>query len=316
MKGNDFMSKALGAIPSPFDMRDMTIANFTPVGQEFEESYNILDESLIIRKNQGSIQSCVAHALSEERDITEYLQHNVMQEHSVGFIYANRQGTISDLFDNEGMIPRDALTNLVRYGDTLKEDFPFNDLYSKLKGTLTPELFEKAYPRRPSSYYRVYTENEVKTALKNKECVVAMLPIYPSFYNFGANYVIQVPNVNVETLSGYHQVLFTGWNKNGYRTLNSWGEYWGDKGFCTIPYNFPIREMWAVTDKINRYDEEGKQMYGDFDSVSNWAKESVVKCNELGLMSGDGVNFNPKAPITREEIAAVMYRLYQKLSAK
>lgn len=310
------MNKTLGAIPSPSDIRDMTIAGFTNVSTEYEKTFSIIDEFLVIVKDQGMIPSCVAHACSEERDIHEYLQTGVMQEHSVGFIYANVEGTITDILEYEGMVARDAARKLVSDGDVLKIDLPENDFRVNLKGKLTPELFKKAFPRRVTSYYFIATVNELKAALKSGDIVIGMLPIYQSFYN-PVNGIIPIPNTESERFDGYHEILFTGWNESGTRFLNSWGEDWGERGFATLPYNFPIKEMIAFTDKVNRYVEEVKQLYTDGDKVASWASEAVTECQKLGLMSGDSIGtFRPKDNLTREEAAQLVYNLYKKLTNK
>lgn len=303
--------KALGAIPSGLDIRDMTMAAFTPVETEFQEEFDLTD--YIEVEDQELINSCVAFSLSYARSITEHKQTGKYRRYSPGFIYANRQGTIGELFGTEGMRPRDALKNLVRHGAVLYEDFPYNDTYQNLKDDITPELLAKAYPHRISSYYALITENEVKTALMSGDVVTVMVPVYRSFGNLQNGSIIPIP-LEGETLRGYHEMTIVGWRKTGYRLVNSYNESWGDKGFGILPFNFPIYEMWGITDKVNRYEEEVKQMYEDANDISKWAQEAVAECNKLGLMSGDGTNFNPKAPLTREEAAVVIYRLFQKMN--
>lgn len=51
-------------------------------------------------------------------------------------------------------------------------------------------------------------------------------------------------------------------------------------------------------------------LFNDFNNVSDWAKDSVSKLENLKLINGDqNNNFNPKAAITREEFAVVINRL-------
>lgn len=308
------MEKVLGAIPSPLDIRDMPMSAFASVQSDFADNFDLVPEYLMIRKNQGAIPSCVGHAFSSERDGTEYRQTGKMENHSPGFIYANRKGTTTELLGNEGMIPRDAARKVIRDGAVLQEDFPYNDFYKNLKDKLTPELFEKAYPRRGTSFYYVKTENEVKTSLSNGHAVLIMVPVYKSFYTPDANAVIPIPNVTTERFDGYHEILITGWRPTGFRFINSWGDEWGDNGFATLPYNYPIQEMIVITDEVNRYEEEVRKMYKDADQVAKWAMEAVTECNKLGLMSGDGVNFRPKDTLTREEAAQLIYNMYKKLA--
>lgn len=48
--------------------------------------------------------------------------------------------------------------------------------------------------------------------------------------------------------------------------------------------------------------------YGDATKIGSWAKGAVAAVTSLGIMEGDGTNFNPKNNITRQEFMAVMVR--------
>lgn len=49
-------------------------------------------------------------------------------------------------------------------------------------------------------------------------------------------------------------------------------------------------------------------------TVSAWAKESVEFCKQKGFMSGDERGFRPKDNVTREELACIVKRLWDKLA--
>ena len=48
--------------------------------------------------------------------------------------------------------------------------------------------------------------------------------------------------------------------------------------------------------------------YSDTAKIGSWAKGAVAAVTSLGIMEGDGTNFNPKNNITRQEFMAVMVR--------
>jgi major intracellular serine protease len=55
------------------------------------------------------------------------------------------------------------------------------------------------------------------------------------------------------------------------------------------------------------------EQFKDMDKVSQWAKPYVQKAFDYGLMQGDTKgNFKPKDNVTREELATVIVRLYEK----
>ena len=65
---------------------------------------------------------------------------------------------------------------------------------------------------------------------------------------------------------------------------------------------------------IDRYVEVKEMEFADKDRISTWAKDAVEFCTEKGYMQGkSNNNFDPKAPITREEMAVVIQRIVNSL---
>ena len=62
---------------------------------------------------------------------------------------------------------------------------------------------------------------------------------------------------------------------------------------------------------IDRYVEVRKMEFADKDRISTWAKDAVAYCVSRGFMQGKGENFDPKAPITREEFCVVLQRVME-----
>ena len=60
--------------------------------------------------------------------------------------------------------------------------------------------------------------------------------------------------------------------------------------------------------------KESDKMFNDFATISEWAKPSVMRLEDLGILKGDDLgNINPKQPITKQEFAVVMDRLLKLL---
>ena len=62
---------------------------------------------------------------------------------------------------------------------------------------------------------------------------------------------------------------------------------------------------------IERYVEVKEMEFADKDKISTWAKDAVAYCVSRGFMQGKGENFDPKAPITREEFCVVLQRVME-----
>lgn len=73
----------------------------------------------------------------------------------------------------------------------------------------------------------------------------------------------------------------------------------------------------GVPNKVGSYNSNDFQIeevsdvtFKDQAKISNWAKSAVEEVSEKGWMLGDDKgNFNPQAPVTREELAVVLARI-------
>ena len=80
-----------------------------------------------------------------------------------------------------------------------------------------------------------------------------------------------------------------------YETLNHWGPEWGNNGWCYLRYDFPIREVWGLSDQIDANLVKLQQIYEDADLIALWARPYVQEAPKLGLMAGDGKTLTRKA---------------------
>ena len=209
--------ETLGAIFSNFDIRDYKAKIDKAITKNLGESYEL---PIVRVKNQGSVGSCCAHALSSVVEYFNYIQHNIKTEMSVGYIYGNRTNTTHK---GKGMIVRDALKMLKEYGTVTKESFPYNvevpDAINKFNNCYN-ELHDEGVVSRISSYYRVKNESEIKSALKLKYPVVIAIEWYSDM-----KVINGVLTTKYKGKRGGHCMLLYGWNKKGWKVLNSWGCY-------------------------------------------------------------------------------------------
>ena len=114
----------LGAIDSPKDLRDYDYSMLNNIDEEIEIPENFKLDYDIPIQNQGQVGSCVAHALMEMKS---YIDNSM---YSIGFIYGNRK---ENDWQGHGLIIREALKNIVEFGDCRKESFDFNIEYPLIK---------------------------------------------------------------------------------------------------------------------------------------------------------------------------------------
>ena len=231
--------RAFSNLVSPFDVRDYKIAT---TRREFPETF-VLPEVTV--KNQGSTNSCVAHACSS---VVEF--HNKRQEgtdtiFSTEFVYGYRP---AGYYVGEGMYIRDALKTLQKVGDCTKEELTGNHEYAEAIDAVEADLDElknRAYPHRISTYVKIDTADEIKQALMDFGYVVVSMAWHENY-----KLVDGIYTPTSDKTRGNHCVLIYGWDERGWLVHNSWGKSWGQKGKFVVPFDFKWREAWAVTDNI------------------------------------------------------------------
>ena len=234
----DFI-KSLGALKSSFDARDYQLVAST---KNFPESF-LLPKVPV--KNQGQVNSCVAHAISTIVEYHHMRQHNEKVSFSTEFIYGFRD---IGYYVGKGMSIRNALRTLQKYGDVTTSILPGNNEYQLAIENVNKNLEyykDEAYNHRITSYFRINDNNAVKTALMDHGYVVVSMK-----WHKNASLVDDIYNAGGSEVLGNHAVVICGWNKDGWIVQNSWGDLWGKAGRFIVPFDFKFNEMWGITDNI------------------------------------------------------------------
>ena len=231
---------ACGSLFSLPDLRDyVATTQKTAFPEDFE--LGVMPEV----KSQGSVGSCVAHALSI---LTEYFNEKEtgkFTKMSTGYIYGNR--TLS-AYKGEGMITRDAIKTLSKYGNVSYEKFPNNievpdaiEEYEKVADSLE----SVGTPYRIQSYFRLNTDEDIKAHLMDGNLVVFAMYWYDDIKIVDG--VMVTDQVKTSKTGGHCMVIY-GWNERGWLVQNSWGSDWGDGGRFVLPYNVSKKETWGTVD--------------------------------------------------------------------
>lgn len=240
-----------GALSEQKDVRDYKLSPdaVASVGA-FPDSFELKPCAV---KNQGTIGSCVAHALSEVVEYHDKIQNKSRKKASVGFVYGNRRNSSHK---GAGMYVREALSNMVNFGDAYYTDFPENvevpeaiDLFEeRFEG-----LKELAYPHRFTTYVRLTSDDDIKYALMHYGPVVFSMNWY-SDIKVDSSFVIHTEQKKSTSLGGHCMIIY-GWDEEGWKIQNSWGSTWGNAGRAILPYDIKMREAWSVIDTIIDDDE-------------------------------------------------------------
>lgn len=234
--------EAFGAIESKIDVRDYQVACAAAPNVELPEVFELNMRSV---KNQLAVSSCVAHALAAVVEYFNFMQEKTDTTMSTEFIYGNR---INHTYTDQGMVIRDALENLRKYGTCPNSSMPGNIEVPEAIRRFNQNalgVIPVAYPNRITNYCSLYKKNDMKLWLMTKGPIVFSVKWYE-------NYWLTVNNElhfdEKSEPSGCHCMVIYGWNKEGWLFQNSWGNTWGDGGRAVYPYDATIREAWGVED--------------------------------------------------------------------
>lgn len=149
--------------------------------------------------------------------------------YSKGYLYADRE---ADDWRGVGMYMREACDTTVRHGNVLYPDYPYNtevpEAFWGFYG-LESKLRALAYKHRSIRYAKLYTAAEIKQARMAGLGVVFAANL--DTREVDRNFVYRAGNGYL----GSHAMAIVDWS-NAYaaefRVLNSWGESWGQGGYC------------------------------------------------------------------------------------
>jgi C1A family cysteine protease len=169
------------------------------------------------------------------------------------FIYYNErseEGTVNE--DSGGML-RDAIKTVADLGVCPETLWPYD--ISQFAVKPSDASYAEALNHRASNYARVpQTENDIKTVLASGKPFVFGFTAYSSFESqeVAQSGILQMPT-DSESVVGGHAVLCVGYDDGTRRVLvrNSWGPFWGQNGYFTMPYDYILNpnlacDLWAI----------------------------------------------------------------------
>ena len=241
------MNHILNVIKDVFDPRDRVVAPNSP-----SESVKISYRSLVpYIKDQGQIGSCTANAGTEHFELQVRVKSS-----EVPLSYARPSIRLSPLFQYaqeriiEGSFTSDAGADsrtifkaLTTVGCCLESDDPYNT--SNIFILPTSAQVGEAANFKFQAYHRILDIPTAKTVLTSGYTFTVGMPLFSQFESDQAasNGFIAMPSGSP---IGGHEMHIVGADDSkevlgqvgSFEVQNSWGEAWGDRGFCWIPYSY------------------------------------------------------------------------------
>ena len=234
-----------GCLDSKIDVRDYKLKSAS-----VKQQYSYPDKAFFLRKmpkikNQGSVGSCVAHAMST---ILEY--HDLKENKntlSTNFIYGLQRKLFNDT--TPGMKLTDACKIALDYGDMLETDCSGNDevphCYDIAEESLNhTDKVTIAKHYSIASYFKCNSPEEIKYAIYNYGPVLASIKWYKN-YKIDSNGVLYGEETGDY---GGHAIVVYGYNETGFLCQNSWGKNWAEDGRFIFPYTKSFKDARGIVD--------------------------------------------------------------------
>jgi C1A family cysteine protease len=191
--------------------------------------------------NQGHLGSCTANAMSNAFRFDEMKQGNPdVFIPSRLFLYYNERAMEGHTSSDTGAAVRDGMKSMNASGMCDEKNWVYD--ISKFTEKPPQSCYDFAKNHKSIKYQRVLQrELQMKAALASGYPIVFGFTVYQSFEgeDVAKTGIVPMPAKDERTLGG-HCVLMVGYDddKKQFIVQNSWGEEWGDKGFCYFPYAF------------------------------------------------------------------------------
>ncbi|HMK30896.1 MAG TPA: C1 family peptidase [Terriglobales bacterium] len=190
--------------------------------------------------DQGQLGSCTANAIAgafqfdqRKLNLKEFVPSRL-------FIYYNERKIEGTVDQDSGARIRDGIKTTVKTGVCPESDWPY--IIQQFVGPPPPQTLVDAPKNRAISYHRVTQSlNQMKGCLAEGYPFVFGFTVYDSFESPQVAKTGQVPMpAPGENQIGGHAVVAVGYDDSQQRFIvrNSWGDAWGMKGYCTMPYAY------------------------------------------------------------------------------
>lgn len=202
-------------------------------------------------EDQGNTSSCVANAVAGAYEYLARRHHNTDTDVSRLFIYYNSRARHGDEDEDAGTEILEAVEGLREYGACAEATWPFDE------DMVTEQPSDEAYDE--ASWFLVDDVRKVPDRLETWKAALAQgypimfgLNLYSSFDRHKRRGLVPIPGSREVQRAehGGHAMLCVGYSDPDrvFIVRNSWGEDWGDRGYCYIPYDYIMNPKFGCED--------------------------------------------------------------------
>jgi len=207
-------------------------------------------------ENQGQIGSCTANATVGALEFHYKRRDGRSPDLSRMFVYFNARRMRGQVLMDSGAQIREAMASIMAFGACREEIWPYNPMLFAIEPP--PQAYSEAAAHEAIQYARVDGGQGAVQALAQGLPVVFGTAIPTRCYEEAAATGI-LPEATRQEIDnprqGGHAMLIVGYDniERSFLVRNSWGEGWGDHGYCRISYGLmdacsPPEEFWVVAE--------------------------------------------------------------------
>ncbi len=205
--------------------------------------------------DQGNLGSCTANAIGAALEFDQLRQGKRAFTPSRLFIYYNERVMENTVGEDAGAMIRDGVKSVARLGAPPESpDWPY--VLARFRTKPPAKAYRQALRYQALLYRRVARQlDQLKGCLAAGFPFVFGISVYESFESASVARTgkVPMPKASEQNLGG-HAILAVGYDDVARRFLvrNSWGDDWGQRGYCTIPYAYLLDEnladdFWTIT---------------------------------------------------------------------
>jgi C1A family cysteine protease len=202
--------------------------------------------------DQGELGSCTANAIAAAMQFNQAQQGFPLWMPSRLFIYYNERALEGTVDQDAGAEIRDGVKVVNRLGACYEALWPYDP--ARFAERPVEPCYEVGENHVALRYARVpQTPEHLKAVLAGQECIVFGVMLYESFESdlVAATGDVPMPGRSERPVGG-HCMLAVGYEGEQVLVRNSWGENWGDRGYCRIPFAYLCDpdladDFWSIT---------------------------------------------------------------------
>jgi C1A family cysteine protease len=203
--------------------------------------------------DQGQLGSCTANAIGAAFQFDQKKQKLDDFMPSRLFVYYNERAIEGTVSSDSGAMIRDGMKSLNKLGVCPEDEWPYQ--VTKFRNKPTAKCYKDAAHHQALVYRRVLQDlHQLQGCLASGYPVVFGFSVYESFESeqVARTGVVPLPKQGEKQLGG-HAVLAVGYDDSSqtFWVRNSWGDGWGLKGYCKMPYGYLTSsglasDFWAL----------------------------------------------------------------------